>query len=141
MDGASRVVESCRRSLLKISGTLDQRIARVLRPARTKSHKVVLLTMHGSKGLEFHTVWVYGCQSNTIPHPKCTDIEEERRLLYVAMTRAQRVLHLSFAHHQVCTRQTKDGGQETHLRQLAPSAFLVIDMGLAVSAPQLEALP
>ncbi len=59
---------------------------------------VTLMTMHGSKGLEFERVYLPFCVEGEIPHKKSlnreTDIEEERRLFYVAMTRAKRDLIL-----------------------------------------------
>ena len=60
---------------------------------------VNLSTMHGSKGLEFRIVFVSGLVDGVIPHKKCIskeDIEEERRLLYVAMTRAKQKLYLYY---------------------------------------------
>ncbi|SLM29527.1 PcrA2 [Desulfamplus magnetovallimortis] len=63
--------------------------------------KVSLMTLHASKGLEFKVVFVAGCENGLIPFNRpgkpCIDIEEERRLFYVAMTRAERVLYLSFS--------------------------------------------
>ncbi len=62
---------------------------------------VNLATMHASKGLEFHAVFVAGCEENLLPHWKSkeTDLElqEERRLMYVAMTRAAHCLFVSSA--------------------------------------------
>ena len=62
---------------------------------------VSLSTMHASKGLEFYAVFVAGCEENLLPHWKSkdseTDIQEERRLMYVAMTRAEHYLYLSSA--------------------------------------------
>ena len=56
--------------------------------------KVTLMTIHASKGLEFSTVFVVGLEENIFPSPMSSDskheIEEERRLLYVAITRAER---------------------------------------------------
>lgn len=57
---------------------------------------VTLLTMHASKGLEFEHVFVCGLEENIIPHRK-SDIEEEKRLLYVAMSRAKNALYLTKA--------------------------------------------
>lgn len=57
-----------------------------------------LMTMHASKGLEFDTVFVPDCQEGKIPSNKSKtdeEIEEERRMFYVAMTRAKRELYLS----------------------------------------------
>jgi DNA helicase-2/ATP-dependent DNA helicase PcrA len=54
--------------------------------------KVTLMTIHSAKGLEFPTVFVVGLEENIFPSPMCTgsmrELEEERRLLYVAITRA-----------------------------------------------------
>ena len=60
---------------------------------------VCLMTMHGSKGLEFDTVFVIQCNEGVIPHKKASldsELEEERRLFYVAMTRAKKRLILSY---------------------------------------------
>lgn len=65
------------------------------------SKKVKLLTVHASKGLEFHSVFVVGVEEGIMPHnrartdPKPAAMEEERRLAYVAMTRAKTNLTLS----------------------------------------------
>jgi len=59
---------------------------------------IMLSTMHGSKGLEFDTVFVISCVENITPHERSeTDeqIEEERRLFYVALTRAKINLYIS----------------------------------------------
>lgn len=64
------------------------------------SRFVNIMTVHLSKGLEFDNVFVVGVSDGLIPHQmsfyKPEDIEEERRLLYVAITRARKNLHLSF---------------------------------------------
>ena len=59
---------------------------------------VTLSTMHGVKGLEFDVVFISSCVEGVIPHEKSrtdSEIEEERRLFYVAMTRPKEVLYLS----------------------------------------------
>lgn len=59
---------------------------------------IVLTTMHSAKGLEFDVVFVIGCIDGVIPHEKSKsniEIEEERRLFYVALTRAKRLLYIS----------------------------------------------
>lgn len=64
-----------------------------------KGRGVNLATVHASKGLEFHSVFVVACEEELFPHWKSlqsdADLEEERRLMYVAMTRAERCLFLS----------------------------------------------
>jgi DNA helicase-2/ATP-dependent DNA helicase PcrA len=52
-----------------------------------------VMTIHGSKGLEFDAVWIIGCVEGSLPSRG--DVEEERRLMYVAMTRAKTMLTLS----------------------------------------------
>ena len=64
-------------------------------------NKVTLMTIHASKGLEFPYVYVVGMEENIFPSggwmASESEIEEERRLCYVAMTRAKKLLSLSFA--------------------------------------------
>ena len=61
---------------------------------------VWLMTMHGAKGLEFDTVFMIQCNEGVIPYKKAkldAELEEERRMFYVAMTRAKRKLIISYA--------------------------------------------
>ena len=66
--------------------------------------KVVLMTIHAAKGLEFKTVFVVGLEENIFPSPMCSDsmrgLEEERRLLYVAITRAEKHCFLTCAQNR-----------------------------------------
>lgn len=57
-------------------------------------NKVKLMTIHKSKGLEFPVVFVTGCSADLLPHKRTSDVEDERRLFYVAMTRAEDELYL-----------------------------------------------
>lgn len=57
--------------------------------------RIQLMTIHSSKGLEFHTVIIAGLSDEIIPD-KSSDLEEERRLLYVALTRARERLYLLY---------------------------------------------
>lgn len=62
-----------------------------------QSQGVNIMTMHGSKGLEFDTVFLVDANEDVIPHKKAVlpeDIEEERRLFYVAMTRAKEQIYI-----------------------------------------------
>jgi DNA helicase-2/ATP-dependent DNA helicase PcrA len=64
--------------------------------------KLALMTLHCAKGLEFDAVFVTGLEEGMLPFVRpgessCSDLEEERRLLYVGMTRARKRLFLTFA--------------------------------------------
>jgi len=69
----------------------------------SKKEGVKLMTVHAAKGLEFDYVFITGLEENLFPHArhgthaKAEDAEEERRLFYVAVTRARKKLHLSYA--------------------------------------------
>ncbi len=79
---------------------------------------VTLMTLHAAKGLEFPVVFIIGLEEGLLPHARAVDpradageMEEERRLCFVGMTRAQRVLMMSRAHYRtlrgVTERMTK----------------------------------
>jgi DNA helicase-2/ATP-dependent DNA helicase PcrA len=67
---------------------------------RDEEGLVTLMTLHNAKGLEYPIVFVAGCEEGVFPHQRALDegeIEEERRLFYVAVTRAMDQLQLTFA--------------------------------------------
>ena len=67
---------------------------------KMQQNAVKLMTIHLAKGLEFKHVFIAGCNEGLLPHERslarADDLEEERRLMYVAMTRAKQELQLSF---------------------------------------------
>jgi len=73
-------------------------------PAEEASSPVTLMTMHSAKGLEFPVVFILGLEEGVFPHQRSmssdTEIEEERRLAYVGMTRAKEELHLLHANRR-----------------------------------------
>jgi ATP-dependent DNA helicase Rep len=82
------------------------------------SDSVRLSTLHAAKGLEFPHVFLVGLEEGVLPHREAIaagNVDEERRLMYVGVTRAQRSLHLSF-----CRKRKRAG--EWHDAQ--PSRFL-----------------
>ncbi len=83
-----------------------------------KKDGVCLITMHAAKGLEFPRVYIVGVEQGLLPHNRSVDegnLDEERRLFYVGITRAQEQLTLSY-----CTSRNRYGKQE----KCAPSSFL-----------------
>ncbi|MDF7667541.1 DNA helicase Rep [Orbaceae bacterium ESL0727] len=106
--------------------TLEQAVARFtlrdmleLNNADDEMDQVQLMTLHASKGLEFPYVYLIGMSEGLLPHQTSIDednIEEERRLAYVGITRAQKELTFSFS------RQRKQFGDTLYVE---PSRFLL----------------
>jgi len=91
--------------------------------------KVTLMTLHAAKGLEFPVVFMVGMEEGILPHSRVfesgpLELEEERRLCYVGMTRARQELHLSYAHSRLQFGQ----------RAYNPMSRFIGDMGDAVAA-------
>ncbi|WP_347555418.1 UvrD-helicase domain-containing protein [Robbsia sp. KACC 23696] len=93
---------------------------------------VRLTTVHASKGLEYPHVFLVGCEEGILPHRGSDDapaddarIEEERRLMYVAITRAQRSLHLSWCKKRKRARETV----------VCEASRFIEEMGLAEAPP------
>ena len=90
--------------------------------------KVTLMTLHAAKGLEFPVVFIIGMEEGIIPHARVFDaspaeLEEERRLAYVGMTRAREELHLSYAYSRLQFGQ----------RAYNPMSRFISDMGDQIS--------
>lgn len=86
---------------------------------------VTLMTVHASKGLEFPVVFIAGLEEDLFPiggrNGEDADIEEERRLFYVAITRAQRDLFFSFARSRYKFGEEKPGIRSRFLDEVDPS--------------------
>jgi DNA helicase-2/ATP-dependent DNA helicase PcrA len=86
-----------------------------------------LMTVHSAKGLEFQAVFITGLEEGLFPHENSLQeidgLEEERRLMYVAITRARRRLYLSFAQSRMLHGQTRYGIRSRFLGEL-PEASL-----------------
>jgi DNA helicase-2/ATP-dependent DNA helicase PcrA len=106
--------------------------------ADTNSHeqKVTLMTIHAAKGLEFPVVFMVGMEEGIFPHSRVyeagpAELEEERRLCYVGMTRAREELHLSYAQSRLQFGQ----------RSYNPASRFLADMGhelMATPAPSFD---
>lgn len=107
--------------------TFLQEVSMGREPEEEVDDKVRLMTMHTAKGLEFHTVFIVGLSEGAVPSARALEerrmaaLEEERRLMYVAMTRAKNGLYM-----------TESEGIGFKGRVKVPSRFLFdIDDGLA----------
>ena len=87
--------------------------------------RVTLMTIHSAKGLEFPAVFIVGLEENILPNPQSAgsprQIEEERRLLYVAMTRAEKHCILTCARTRFRYGQLEFGSPSRFLRDIDPA--------------------
>ena len=99
------------------------------------SDAVILMTLHSAKGLEFPVVFITGLEETILPHSRAlydpSEMEEERRLMYVGMTRARQELYLTYA-----TERNLYGGRQHN----PPSRFISDVDGVASIVGQTYAL-
>lgn len=117
------------KSFASLSDFLEE--VALMSSADTNSHeqKVTLMTIHAAKGLEFPVVFMVGMEEGIFPHSRVyeagpAELEEERRLCYVGMTRAREELHLSYAQSRLQFGQ----------RSYNPVSRFLADMGHEVMA-------
>jgi len=96
-------------------------------------NKVTLMTLHAAKGLEFPVVFMVGMEEGILPHSRVfeagpSELEEERRLCYVGMTRAREELHLSYAYSRL----------QFGTRGYNPVSRFIADMGNQVAMVNAE---
>ena len=88
------------------------------------SNKIALMTVHSSKGLEFPYVFVAGMEENLFPSggfmASESEIEEERRLFYVAMTRAKKAVNFSFASTRMRNGKHESNSPSRFIREVDP---------------------
>ena len=86
---------------------------------------VTMMTIHGAKGLEFPVVFVAGCEEGILPADSASDtaIEEERRLCYVAMTRARRTLIMTSARQRTIFGIRREQRDSRFLGELPPDTL------------------
>ena len=93
-------------------------------------NKVTLMTIHSAKGLEFPTVFVVGLEENIFPSPMCTnsmrELEEERRLLYVAITRAEKHCILTCAQNRFRYGRMEYDTPSRFIKDFDPSLIRVL---------------
>ena len=107
--------------------------------AANDNTRLVLSTIHSAKGLEWDTVFVIGLAEGRFPHINATpgdQWEEERRLLYVAATRARNQLYLSYPRELVTPdRQQMRTAMSPFLREINPGLYVTVDRAGTVTAP------
>ncbi len=90
--------------------------------AEANADALNLMTVHAAKGLEFHSVFVTGLEEGLFPHQNSQredgGLDEERRLMYVAITRARRRLYLTFAQSRMLHGQVNYNLASSFLREL-----------------------
>ena len=87
-----------------------------------RAENVHLLTLHAAKGLEFPVVFIIGCEQNLLPLAivnMVSDLQEERRLFYVGMTRAKEVLYLTHARRRRLFGQLMSNPPSPYLNDIA----------------------
>jgi len=96
---------------------------------------ITLITLHQAKGLEFPVVFMVGMEEGLLPHSRSIDsedqLEEERRLCYVGMTRAEKRLYLTRAFHRTIFGSSQAGHVSRFLRDIPPE---LITSGSGISA-------
>jgi len=99
-----------------------------------------LMTVHAAKGLEFHTVFITGLEESLFPHEQSAHeengLEEERRLMYVAITRARRRLYLSHAQSRMLHGQIRYGLPSRFLGELPEQVLLHLNRRSQPASPR-----
>ena len=100
---------------------------------------ITLITLHQAKGLEFPVVFIVGMEEGILPHSRSLDsedqMEEERRLCYVGMTRAEKRLYLTRAFHRTVYGSSMAGLASRFLRDIPPE---LITSGTGTGAGTIE---
>uniref|UniRef100_UPI00286DCD00 3'-5' exonuclease n=1 Tax=Thiobacillus sp. TaxID=924 RepID=UPI00286DCD00 len=99
-----------------------------------------LMTVHAAKGLEFHAVFITGLEESLFPHEQSANeengLEEERRLMYVAITRARRRLYLSHAQSRMLHGQVRYGLPSRFLDELPEQVLSPLNRRNSAPPPQ-----
>ncbi|MBL8399034.1 MAG: UvrD-helicase domain-containing protein [Candidatus Accumulibacter sp.] len=105
------------------------------RQAGEGQEAVQLMTVHAAKGLEFDVVFIGGLEQGLFPHENAASerdgLEEERRLMYVAITRARRRLYLSHAQTRLLHGQTRYGLRSSFLDELPKTLLRQLNPAVA----------
>ncbi len=101
-----------------------------------------LMTLHSAKGLEFEAVFIAGAEENLMPHSRSSrsleELEEERRLCYVGMTRAKKRLYLSFAKRRFLWGEKKENPPSRFLMELPPTLVNFRSLADGYNLPEMD---
>lgn len=106
-----------------------------------KKKGVTLITMHAAKGLEFRHVYLIGLEEGLLPHERSKSegtIDEERRLLYVGITRARRTLTLSYCRDRLKFGSVSPCHPSSFIKELAPEFLERVDLKKLLTTPVTE---
>jgi superfamily I DNA/RNA helicase len=106
-----------------------------------KKRGVTLITMHAAKGLEFSHVYLIGLEEGVLPHDRSKTegtIDEERRLLYVGITRARKTLTLTHCRDRMKFGSASACYPSSFIKELAPEFIERIDLKKLLSTPVAE---
>ncbi|MDQ6625101.1 MAG: UvrD-helicase domain-containing protein [Verrucomicrobiota bacterium] len=106
-----------------------------------KKRGVTLITMHAAKGLEFRHVYLVGLEEGILPHDRSKTegtTDEERRLLYVGITRARETLTLSYCRDRMKFGSASSCTPSSFIKELAPEFIERIDLKKLLSTPVAE---
>lgn len=122
-------------------------IAAVMSPeeeAQLKEKRVLIMTMHNAKGLEFPCVYLVGMEDGLFPsymtvvNDDPDELEEERRLCYVALTRARKELTITAAKQRMVNGETRYSKTSQFVKEIP---FALLDMGFDKPAPVKKSMP
>ena len=99
-----------------------------------RAHAAHLMSLHAAKGLEFRAVFIVGLEEGIFPHGRAmlspSELEEERRLCYVGITRAKEKLYLLWAAHRVVFGSTQVNPPSRFLKEIPAEVYDVHDTNL-----------
>ncbi|MBQ2823294.1 MAG: UvrD-helicase domain-containing protein [Oscillospiraceae bacterium] len=105
---------------------------------------VCMMTVHSAKGLEFPTVFMVGLENGIFPSTRSTDtledLEEERRLAYVAITRAKKKLHISYAQQRMLFGSTNRNMVSRFIKEIPAEYIERVDGTVARKAAEADVI-